>query len=274
MQIFSLHIYPVKSMRGINVDHARLDGSGLCLDRRFMVVDSTGSFVTQREVPALATISTAIAGNSLVLSCAGITDTGVSLASDETAAIRKVGIWKHAGLLAEDCGDDVACWLRQILQGDYRLVRAGAQFRRNVLKQAAVPDDRFAFADGAPVLVCSTASLQELNNRITSNGGTALPMDRFRPNIVVSGSDAFGEDDWPAFTAGEATFKNAGPSERCSVTTTDQMTGERGKEPLRTLAAFRRLPLNPNGVFFGTNYINVSKEGLVSVGDSLTVASE
>jgi uncharacterized protein YcbX len=272
MQISSLHIYPVKSMQGIDVDSALINQHGLRYDRQFMVVDLDGNFVTQRTVPGMATIATALDAKSLLLAHAGHSRCVIPLASDPAAPTIKVHIWKHQNLVAEDCGEEAARWLSRVMQGDYRLVRAGNTLGRKVLKAAATDSDEFAFADGAPVLVCSEASLAELNHRIAGAGGTPVPMNRFRPNIVVRGCGAFEEDGWPALACGAVAFINAGPSERCAMTTTDQKTGIRGKEPLKTLAMFRRLPLNSSAVFFGCNYINTSKQGEIRIGDTLNPA--
>jgi uncharacterized protein YcbX len=146
-------------------------------------------------------------------------------------------------------------------------VRIGQKFERPVLKSAGRPGDLFTFADAAPLLVVSEASLAALNDHILANGGEPVPMNRFRPNLVVDGCAAFAEDTWSRLQIGDAIFRSAGPSDRCMVTTTDQLTGERGKEPLRTLATFRRNPADPSQVFFGVNLINESKSGAIRVGD-------
>ena len=141
-----------------------------------------------------------------------------------------------------------------------------------MLKPASRPGDLFTFADGAPILVVSEASVATLNDRIVAAGGEPVPMGRFRPNLVVDGCAAFAEDTWSRLQIGDVILRSAGQSERCVITTTDQLTGERGKEPLRTLATFRRSPANPTEVVFGVNLINESKSGTIRIGDQAILA--
>lgn len=287
MRVAGLYIYPVKSLRGVAVPTAELDAMGFAGDRRFMVVDDTGKFLTQRTHARLALVSTALDGGQLTLSADGAGSVTVPTAPDPAAPLRSVSIWKHEGLLAEDCGADAARWLGAFLGQSVHLVRIGPKFHRQVLKQAARPGDLYAFNDGAPLLVTSEASLDALNDRIQENGGDPVPMDRFRPNLVLADCPAFAEDTFPQIMihAGQGTragvgaapvaglvLRNAGKSDRCIVTTTDQRTGERGKEPLRTLATFRRDPaLDPTAVYFGVNYINESKQGVIRLGATVSV---
>jgi uncharacterized protein YcbX len=213
-------------------------------------------------------VDTRLSSGSLTLSADGAGHTTVPSVPDPSAPLRTVSIWKHEGLLAEDCGPAAAGWLSSFLGQSVHLVRIGPKFNRPVLKTAGRPGDAFTFADGAPVLVTSEASLAALNDRIQENQGDPVPMDRFRPNLVLSDCAAFAEDTLPSLRIGTVTLRNAGKSDRCIVTTTDQRTGERGKEPLRTLATFRRDPDNPSSVYFGANFINESKHGTVRVGDT------
>ena len=271
MHLSGLFIYTVKSLRGFPVNSASVDALGLVGDRRFLVVDETGRFLTQRTLPRMALVTTALDATHLTLSAAGAGSVRVPLVSDPTAPLRTVSIWKSAGLQAEDCGEVVAAFLSSFLGTRCRLVRIGSAFRRPVLKTAARADDVFHFGDGAPVLVVSEASLADLNDRIVASGGDAVPMDRFRPSLVITGCPAFAEDTWPRFRLGTAIFRAAGPSSRCTVTTTDQLTGERGKEPLRTLATYRRDATDPTDVNFGQNLINETKSGAFRVGDTVEI---
>ena len=133
-----------------------------------------------------------------------------------------------------------------------------------------VTSDLVHFADGYPFLAISEASLTDLNDRILEHGEDAVPMNRFRPNLVISGCAAFAEDTWSHMRIGEVTFRAGGPSSRCIVTTTDQITGERpGKEPLRTLATYRRDTSDPSDVNFGQNFINETKSGTLRVRDAV-----
>jgi len=267
IRVTGLFVYPVKSLRGYAVTAAGLDALGLVGDRRFLVVDESGKFLTQRAQPRMALINARLAGGILTLSADAVGSISVSEGSDPSASLRSVSIWKHQGLLAEDCGPAVASWLSSFLGLPCALVRIGPKFQRPMLKPASRPGDLFTFADGAPILVVSEASVAMLNDRIVADGGEPVPMNRFRPNLVVDGCAAFAEDTWSRLQLGDVILRSAGQSERCMITTTDQLTGERGKEPLRTLATFRRSPANPTEVVFGVNLINESKSGTIRIGD-------
>ncbi|WP_415908580.1 MOSC domain-containing protein [Oleiharenicola sp. Vm1] len=271
LRVSGLFIHPVKSCRGIAVAAAEIDALGLVGDRRFLVVDETGKFLTQRTHARMACIATALDPARLTLSAQGAGTVSVPRASDPAAPLRPVTVWKHSALQAEDCGPAAAAWLSEFLGLRCALVRIGPAFERHVLKKAGRPGDLFSFADGAPLLVTGEASLADLNDRIRANGGEPVPMERFRPNLVVSGGTPFAEDDWPVLRIGDVVLRAAGKSDRCIVTTTDQRTGERGKEPLRTLATFRRDPVEPSSVYFGANFINESKRGALQVGDAVVV---
>ena len=279
--VTGLFIYPVKSLRGYAVPAAELDALGFVGDRRFLVVDASDKFLTQRALPRMALIETKLAAGTLTLSADGAGGISVPTASDPArpaealakagVPLRTVSIWKSEGLQAEDCGEPAAAWLSGFLGQTCRLVRIGEKFSRPVLKSAARPGDVFTFADGAPFLAISEASVAELNDRIQENHGEPVPMNRFRPNIVVNGCAAFAEDAWTRFRIGDSVFLNAGRSERCIITTTDQFTGARGKEPLKTMATFRRDPANPTAVHFAINVIHETKRGTVRVGDAVNL---
>jgi uncharacterized protein YcbX len=217
----------------------------------------------------MALITAQLSPGTLTLSADGAGRISVSTASDPTAPLRSVTVWKSEGLQAEDCGKDASAWLGDFLRLQCHLVRVGEKFSRANRKPAAQTGDSLAFADACPFLVISEASLADLNDRIQENQGEPVPMNRFRPNIVVAGCAAFAEDTWTRFRIGDAIFRSAGKSDRCIVTTTDQFTGERGKEPLKTLATFRRGQADPTAVFFGVNLIHETKSGTLRVGATL-----
>ncbi len=270
--VTGLFIYPVKSLRGYAVPVAEVDTLGLAGDRRFLVVDATGKFLTQRALPRMALIETKLSAGMLTLSADGAGSISVPTASDPAAPLRTVSIWKSEGLQAEDCGAPATAWLSNFLGSACHLVRIGEKFSRPVLKSAARRGDLFTFADAAPFLVVSEASVAHLNDRIQENQGERVPMNRFRPNIIVNGCDAFAEDGWSRFRIGDVVFRSAGPSVRCIITTTDQFTGARGKEPLKTLATFRRGPASPGDVIFGVNLIHETKRGTLRVGANVEPA--
>lgn len=274
MHLSGLFIYPVKSLRGTAVGSASVDTLGLVGDRRFLVVDEQGRHLTQRPLPRMALVATALRDGHLVLRTADAGEIAVPLQADPAnpPPLRTVSVWKSEGLLAEDCGPDAARFLSSFLGVTCHLVRIGEKFRRPVLDpRRATPADVVHFGDAYPFLVVSEASLADLNDRIVQRGEDPVPMDRFRPNLVIAGSGAFAEDAWPRVRIGEILFRAGGPCARCIVTTTDQHTGERaGKEPLRTLATYRRDAREPADVNFGQNLIHESKSGRLSVGDLVT----
>lgn len=270
MHLSGLFIYPVKSLGGFSVPAAEADELGLIGDRRFLVVDAAGTFLTQRVLPRMALVRTALAGDALILSAERAGTISIPTHPDPAPILRKVSVWNSEGLLAEDCGDAPAAWLSDFLASKVRLVRIGEKFLRPILKSPfAHPGDNVTFADAFPLLVISASSLADLNDRIVARGEDALPMNRFRTNLVVSGCNAFAEDAWPRFRIGSVIFRAGGPCARCPVTTTDQETAERGKEPLRTLATYRRAPTDPTDVHFGQNLINETKSGSLRVGDGV-----
>ena len=266
MHLSAIHIYPVKGLRGIALPSVAIDDLGPVGDRRFLVVDDAGRFLTQRSHPRMALVNAVLDADRLELSATGHGHVHVARHPDPGAPVRPVSVWKHEGLLAEDCGDAAASWLGDILSTRCRLVRIGSRFRRDVTKPAAREGDRFGFADAVPMLVISEASLADLNDRLLARGSEPLPMDRFRPNLVIAGARPYAEDQWGRFRIGDVTFRSAGPCARCAVITTDQLTGERGVEPLQTLAQYRRDPATPGNVNFGQNLIHESKTGVLRVG--------
>jgi uncharacterized protein len=269
MHLSGLFLYPVKSLRGFAVSTAAVDDLGIVGDRRFMVVDETGRFLTQRTIPRMALVETSLAAEGLTLSAAGAGKIEVPR-SREGARVRSVRVWSSEGLLADDCGDRAAAWLSDFLGANCRLVRIGDKFRRPILKSnVAGPGDVVNFADAFPFLGIGEASLADLNRRLAVQGDEALPMNRFRPNLVFAGSEPFAEDTWTRFRVGDIVFHAAGACTRCVITTTDQATGERGKEPLRTLATFRRNGDDPADVNFGQNLIHETKRGTLRVGDPI-----
>lgn len=268
MYVSALSIYPVKGCRGISLRSANLDTLGLVGDRRFMFVSEDGRQLTQREVPRLALVETALSENQLRLSCSGFGSIEFPL-SESNSPHRTVSVWGSQGLQAEDCGDAPHRWISEFLGAKFWLVRIGPAFRREVKNTSGPAADLVTFADAYPLLVLSEASLADLNARLEEVGEPPVPMNRFRPNLVIAGCDAFEEDAWTRIKIGSVAFRAGGPCSRCIVPTIDQLTAERGKEPLRTLATYRRAPSNPSDVNFGQNLINEDKAGLLAVGNPI-----
>lgn len=257
-EIASLHVYPVKSCRGHSLERVGLDAFGLAGDRRFLVVDAGGRFLSQRDTPRLALVSPEVRGGRLSLQAPGAPRLEI-LTRPDGAAFIDVQIWRDT-CHAVDLGAGAAGWLTRFLEKPARLVAMAADFARPVRKPAAQPGDQVAFNDAHPLLVIGEASLADLDSRLAA----PLPMERFRPNLVVRGSLPYEEDRWRRVRIGECILRASGPCSRCVVTTTDQQTLERGAEPLRALALYRRG--SGGEVWFGQNYINETKVGELAAG--------
>ncbi|WP_129642865.1 MOSC domain-containing protein [Peristeroidobacter agariperforans] len=249
VQITGLNIYPVKSCRGIALTQARLTETGFEHDREWLVITPEGRFLTQRERPQLAQVETALSNDRLVLRKPHGAD--LSLPLNLTGPELEVTIWRDKAA-AFDAGDEAATWLTEHLGKPARLVRFDKRHKRaSNMQWTGGVEALTQFADGYPWLLISQGSLDELNRRMT----TPLPMNRFRPNIVVDGLPAFGEDSVDEFVAGDVRLKVVKPCDRCVITTTDQITGERSSdEPLKALKEFR-FDRNLRGVLFGQNMI-------------------
>jgi len=271
MRLAALNIYPVKSLRGIAVESAEVDSLGAVGDRRFLVVDKAGVFMTQRSVPAMARVDALLDESFLSLRSAGFGGIRVRRAPDPGAPLVPVRVWKSEELRAEHCGEAPAAWLTEALGTPCSLVRIGPAFRRPIGGRGARPGENVGFADGYPFLVLSEASVQDVNRRILAGGGGAVPINRFRPNLVVDGCGPFAEDKWRRIRIGGIVFRVTKPCSRCVITTTDQATGERSAEPLRTLAGYRRDPAEPTDVNFGQNLIHETISGSLRVGDPVEV---
>lgn len=245
--VASLFVYPVKSCGGVEVDRIEVDDFGFRDDRRWMIVDEDGRFLTQRTVPLLATIRVGLSDGRLSLRSAGWDDLELG-AFPEDAPARPVTVWRDT-VDALPVGEEADAWLASVLGQPARLVWMPTVSVRPAKRDPAGISPRISFADAYPFLVVSRESLDALNARLVK----PLPMNRFRPNIVVEGAGPFAEDVWTRFRIGAVEFDVAGPCARCATTTVDQESGAKGVEPLRTLATFRR---EGNEVMFGQNAIH------------------
>lgn len=276
MKITQLTIYPVKSLRGISLERAELTERGLAHDRQWLVVDDIGRFVTQRQLPGMARISVRLTDEALVLEHPDAAPLAVPLEGEDRPRL-PVYVWDDL-CQALDEGAEAAAWLGAVL-GDFkgsglRLVRFAPDQRRDVEAHYLAPDERAhtAFADGYPFLVVTQGSLDEVNRRLAAKGLAPVPMERFRPSIVVDAAEPFAEDGWDALTLHEGAVRLGlrKPCQRCKITTVDQATGEIAVpgEPLRTLVEMntRRAP----GGYFGQNAILLTGDGdTLAVGDEL-----
>jgi uncharacterized protein YcbX len=269
MRVASISTYPIKG--GYRLEHpmALVEPWGLAGDRRWLVVQPDGRFLTQREVPGLTQVRPANrAGGGLVLRTATMADLDVPVPPG--CDLLPVRIWRDE-VAAAPAGQGADEWLSKALGREVRLVYLDDPRRRPVDPQYGRRDDRVSFADGYPLLLTNAASLDELNAflLISDSYEPALPMNRFRPNVVVSAAPAWAEDAWLGrrLRIGGVPFRVAKACARCVVTTTDQETGERGHEPLRVLAECRRID---GELLFGVNLIP-DGTGDITVGDPVTL---
>ncbi len=256
-----VYVYPIKSCGGVSQGSAGLGATGLLHDRRWMLVDGTGKFMSQRRHPRMALISPRITPDRLVVSAPGMPDLDVPLEGEAEERV-DVEVWGDAQR-GVPVGAEADRWFGRFLDFPCRLVRKPDDDVRPVDSAYARGGDQTSFADGFPLLLISEASLEDLNARLES----PVPMNRFRPNLVVRGCGPYAEDGWGEIRVGRAVFRVAEPCPRCAITTVDQDSGERGKEPLRTLATYRKAE---GEVWFGRNLIHTSL-GTVRVGDPVEV---
>jgi uncharacterized protein YcbX len=268
----ALSVYPVKSCRGIACDAVTVGTTGLALggvrDREWMIVDARGRFVTQREHPRLALVEARATAEGLELCVPGRMPLRPAGGSDP----REVTVW-HAQVRGFDAGDAAAEALSAFLGAAVRLVRFDdAKPRRCNPDYAGDSGATTLFADGYPVLVVGRASLDDLNDRLEARGSPRLPMDRFRPNLVLDGLAPYDEDHLDTVSIGGVVLKLVKPCTRCEITTTDQASAVRGIEPLRTLSTYRRDD-RLAGVTFGMNAVVVAGAGTrIGRGDAARVA--
>jgi MOSC domain-containing protein len=254
-----LYVYPIKSCAGISLESAELCATGLRHDRHWMLVDETGEFMSQRAHPRMALISTHLSDEHLIATAPGMPDLRMPLLQENENLI-DVNVWGDENL-GGLVGEETDRWFSKFLRFPCRLVRKPDDDPRPVDSHYAKNGDQVGFADGFAFLLISEASLEDLNGRLDN----PLPMNRFRPNFVVEGCCPYAEDGWGRLRIGDVSFRVAEACPRCAITTTDQVTGERGKEPLRTLATYRKFG---GEVFFGRNLIHDAL-GTVRVGDPI-----
>ena len=277
MKISEINIYPVKSLSGISLSEAVVEKRGFKNDRRFMLTDENGEFFTQREFPKMAMLSIQLNTDSLVLS--DFENKQIEVQFDfEKKDLQKVRVWKSvcdAFVLPKNINE----WLSDYLQTECRMVYMPDESEREINQLFRQNNEIVSFADGYPFLLIGENSLKDLNERLENK----LPMNRFRPNIVVSVSEAFAEDRWKKIRIGETVFRSTKPCARCVMTTVEQSEGRfDGKEPLKTLATYRQakdvfpgefetLDLDKNAVLFGQNLVAENFGEKIKIGDEIRV---
>ncbi len=252
-----LYVYPIKSCAGISLQISDLSATGLRHDRSWMLVDETGEFMSQRAHPRMALISIRFAPERLIVNAPEMNELEIPL-QNETGNhidVRVFGDTNRGALVSEEADR----WFTEFLAFPCRLVHKPDDDPRLVDSSFAQSGDQVSFADGFAFLLISEASLEDLNGRLED----PLPMNRFRPNFVIRGCGPYAEDGWSRLTIGGVPFRVAESCPRCAITTVDQRTGTRGKEPLRTLATYRK---SEGEVYFGRNLIQDAL-GSVHLGD-------
>lgn len=263
IRLSSLRVYPIKSCGGTAVEEWEVDERGLRYDRRWMLVDEYGRFMSQRRHPRMALIRVRTEADRLVVTAPETPSLEVPFSLPESKPVL-ASVWDD---LVETLpvGDEADRWFGEATGVRCRLVHLPDGAIRPVDPAYGEPGDGVGLADGFPFLLISEGSLADLNARLER----PLPMDRFRPNLVVAGCEPFAEDGWRRVRIGRITLRVVKPCARCAITTVDQGTGLKSKEPLRTLAAFRR---SGTKVLFG-QYLIHDETGILRVGDPVEVVS-
>ncbi len=259
LHLTGLHVYPIKSAGGSTVEEWEVDGFGLRHDRRWMVIDQQGRLITQRGQPRLALVRPAIEGDTLRITAPDMPVLELPLHPEPSVTTTAV-VW-HDACEAVWTGERPTAWFSAALGTPCSLVYMPEDTIRPADPAFAPPGVRVSFADAFPFLLISEESLADLNARLQR----PIPMNRFRPNLVIRGGSPYVEDSLDAFRLGGIAFRVVKPCDRCVVTTTDQETTERGVEPLRTLATFRKVG---GEVMFGQNVVHLGT-GRLSVGAPL-----
>jgi uncharacterized protein len=259
VSIDSLYVYPIKSCGGVALNEVMVIETGFEFDRAWMVVDASGEFVTQRELPRMALIQPTLKTAEMVLRAPGMLALHVALDRVETAV--RVKVWDDE-VAAYDMGDLCAQWFTDFLGRPLRLVRFDPEQKRlSSHRWTGALDAENAFADGFPILVASTAGLAEFNRRLIDRGEPAVTMARFRPNLVLDGLDAHGEDalDEIRFTTadGPVLLKLVKPCARCPIPDVDPATGEPGHAVGDVLASYRADARMDGALTFGMNAVIV-----------------
>jgi uncharacterized protein YcbX len=259
LSLASIHLYPIKSCGAVDVPSWRLDALGLAYDRRWMLVDSNGAAVTQRDRPALSRARPAIEGDVIRVTAPGATALSLPLvpAGGDRLDVT-LWDWNGSGVAASPEGD---AWFSNLLGEPVRLLYCPAVEGQPVNPKYVSVPARAGFTDGFPLLLIGQASLDDLNRRLP----LPVPMNRFRPNLVVTGGEPFAEDSWRQVRIGQTELSLVKGCDRCTFTTIDQETGQKGAEPLRTLATFRKWD---GKVWFGQNVVHRGI-GTLRVGDAV-----
>jgi uncharacterized protein len=256
--------YPIKSCKGISISSAIIDERGIEYDRRWMIVDSSGKYITQRRYPILALVNVTLYNGYFTLNAPNMQTIKFAI-KDFDNEIKIVTIWKDK-CAAHIVNKNVDIWFSEYLKTKVSLVYLPDNSARPIDPKYTIGPHTTSFTDGFPLLLMSQSSLNDLNDKLKDK----LLMNRFRPNIVIDGAPAFEEDKWDLVQIGNVQMHVVKPCARCVVTTTNQETAQKDKEPLKTLAKYRTL----NGkIMFGQNLIH-QNTGTIKVGYNVKVIKE
>jgi uncharacterized protein len=259
-----IRIYPIKSLGGISLSEAVVEPKGFRYDRRWMLVKPDGKFMTQRENTVMALVEVELTDSHLRVFHRHRLEDVLEIPLDGTTDEQLTAyVWDNQAVDSLVVSQEADDWFSKLVGFSCRLVYMPDNSRRPVDPKYAQPDDVVSFADGYPYLVISMASLDELNRRMEE----PLEMIRFRPNLVVEGAEPYDEDTWYQFQIGELTFYGVKPCARCVLTTIDPETAQKGKEPLKTLATYRKMG---SKILFGQNVL-AETLGTLHVGQPVTV---
>ena len=259
MYLQDIYIYPIKSLGGIRLEESILEERGLKLDRRWMLVDKEGMFLTQRTFSEMALLQVEVEESGLLVFHKNDRSICIQIPfQPQTEFFKSVKIWDDE-VIGQIVDEKVSKWFSSTLGMECDLVIMPESTERKLSPKYAVNNESVGFADAMPYLLIGQTSLDELNTRLEN----PVPMDRFRPNLVFAGGNPFEDDAWHKVKVGDAVFKITKPCARCVMTTVNQDTAEKGKEPLKTLATYRTFD---NKVMFGQNML-LLKGDRIRVGD-------
>ncbi|MGV3642091.1 MAG: MOSC domain-containing protein [Adhaeribacter sp.] len=264
-RLSQINIYPIKSLGGIALEKAVVEERGLQHDRRWMLVDEQGLFMSQRTFAAMALLQVELVTGGLQVrhkQHAGLPPFHIPF-EPECGNPLTVQVWDDS-CQALEVSAEANTWFSEALNRNCRLVYMPEESRRQVDLEYARPGEITSFSDAFPLLMIGEASLANLNSKLSQ----PLPMNRFRPNLVFSGGPPFAEDTWRDFSIGAASFKAVKPCARCVMTTIDQQTAQKSPEPLRTLGTYRQ---QGHKILFGQNVLPLKPGHSLALGDQITI---
>ncbi|MFK7950804.1 MAG: MOSC domain-containing protein [Saprospiraceae bacterium] len=264
LKLSEIWVYPIKSLGGISLNSTTIERRGLQYDRRWMLVDENGVFLTQRKHHEMALLQVDIKENGLEVRHKINEISPIYIPFEaESLEQMKVQVWDDE-CEAFTISDDINHWFTSVLGINCRLVYMPENSYRQVDIKYASKGDITSFSDAYPILIIGQASLDKLNDKLVE----AVPMNRFRPNLVFKGGQANEEDTWKLFKIGNSLFFGIKPCARCVMTTINQDNGKSGREPLKTLSTYRK---KGNKILFGQNVIAQSIGEKIQVGDTIEI---